>query len=106
MSMQRGRPVNSKVRQNMVEILHYLKKGYGYEIYKIYCAVFPKVTLRLMYYHLKKGAALEEFRIDKVAREKGHYSWGPEAEKIYYELGKNAQPLGSKRIKNFLAKLK
>ena len=44
--MKKGRPVRSEIRQNIVEILHFIKKAYGYEIYKIYVAIFPKVTLR------------------------------------------------------------
>ena len=32
----RGRPVKSAIRQNIIEILNFIKRGYGYEIYKIY----------------------------------------------------------------------
>ncbi|MBI2135841.1 hypothetical protein HYU06_02105 [Candidatus Woesearchaeota archaeon] len=88
----RGRPVHSVIRQNIVEILYFLQKGYGYDIYRIYCDLFPKVTLRSIYYHLRKGVSLEELKIEKVAVEHGDYSWGTQVEKIYYSLGKNAQP--------------
>jgi len=49
---KRGRPVKSEIRQNIVEILFYLKRAYGYDIYKVYIKIFPKVTLRSIYYHL------------------------------------------------------
>ena len=32
--MARGRPVKSLIRQNVVEILYIMGKGYGYDIYK------------------------------------------------------------------------
>jgi len=67
--MTRGRPVRSVIRQNVVEILFHLGKAYGYDIYKIYKAVFPKVTLRSIYYHLKKGVSLGEFKVEKIEQE-------------------------------------
>ena len=100
--MAKGRPVKSEIRQNMVEILYFIKKAYGYEIYKIYTAIFPKVTLRSIYYHLKKGIALNEFEVHKIEKEKGDYSWGAEAEKIYYKLGSNAKPAVSYRVKEYV----
>ena len=100
--MKRGRPIKSEIRQNVVEILHFIKKAYGYEIYKIYTAIFPKVTLRSIYYHLKKGVELGEFQVNKIEREKGEYSWGTEAEKIYYSLGANAKPIVNDRVKEYV----
>jgi len=70
----RGRPVKSRIRQNIVEILYFLDKGYGYDIYKTYRALFPKVTLRSIYYHLKKGTRIGEFKVNKVKLEKGDFS--------------------------------
>ena len=102
--MKRGRPVGSTIRQNVIEILHYLGKGHGYQIFKVYRDLFPKVTLRVIYYHLKKGLDLGEFEIEKVEMEKGDYSWGSEAEKKYYKLGSAAKPIGDERIKEYLAK--
>ena|SRR3989338_2433193 len=102
--MPKGRPVKSEIRQNMIEILFYMKEGYGYEIYKAYVAIFPKVTMRSIYYHLKKGLVLNEFRVSKVEKEKGDYSWGGEAEKTYYSLGSNAKPLGSAKVKEHFDK--
>jgi hypothetical protein len=98
----RGRPVNSAIRQNIVELLFFMGKGYGYEIYKNYVALFSKVTMRSIYYHLKKGLELGEFEIDKIEKEKGDYSWGEMAEKIYYRLGSKAAPKMDKRIKKYL----
>jgi len=104
--MPKGRPVKSEIRQNVVEILHFMKEGYGYEIYKAYVAIFPKVTMRSIYYHLKKGVSLEEFKVSKVEKAKGDYSWGPEAEKIYYSLGANAKPTSNEKVKEHFEKKK
>ena len=97
--MKKGRPIKSEIRQNMIEILHFIHKAYGYEIYKTYVLIFPKVTMRSIYYHLKKGLSLGEFVVSKIEKEKGDYSWGGEAEKIYYALGPNAKPSGNDRVK-------
>tara|TARA_B100000315_G_C14483897_1_gene544256 strand:+ start:228 stop:545 length:318 start_codon:yes stop_codon:yes gene_type:complete len=104
--MPKGRPVKSEIRQNIVEILYFMKQGYGYEIYKAYVAIFPKVTMRSIYYHLKKGVSLNEFKISKVEKEKGDYSWGPEAEKIYYNLGDSAKPTSNEKAKEYFDKKK
>ena len=100
--MPRGRPVRSVIRQNMAEILHYMKEAYGYDLYKSYILIFPKVTLRSIYYHLRKGISLGEFEINKVEKEKGDYSWGSEAEKIYYALGPNAKPTNNDRVREYV----
>ena len=104
--MPRGRPVSSQIRQNVVEILYFMGKGYGYEIFKVYREVFPKVTMRSIYYNLKKGLRTEEFKIEKIQKEKGNYSWGPEAEKIYYSLGNKASPKMDEKVKKYLDKNK
>lgn len=104
--MPRGRPIKSEIRQNIVEILYYMKLGYGYEVYKAYREIFPKATMRVIYYHLRKGVDLEEFKIEKVEKEKGDYSWGGEAEKTYYALGKKAEVKGDDRVKDFFSKKK
>jgi len=105
-AMKRGRPVRSQIRQNMVDILFFLKEAYGYDIYRNYIRIFPKITLRSVYYHLRKGVQIQEFKIKKVKSEKGDYSWGREAEKIYYELGPNAKPGMSEKVKEALGKKK
>ncbi len=101
---KRGRPIGSSIRQNLVDILYFRGKAYGYDLYKDYCALFPLVTLRVIYYHLKKGVALKEFELEEVKMEKGNYSWGGEAEKKYYKLGINAHPRLEKRVKDYFDK--
>lgn len=104
--MPRGRPVQSQIRQNIVDILLFLKRGYGYDIYKVYREIFAPVTMRSIYYHLRKGLELGEFRIDKIEKTVGEYSWGPESEKIYYILGPNAKPGANEKIKEHFEKKK
>ncbi len=103
--MDRGRPTASQIRQNIVEILHFLGKGYGYDLYKVYISLFPKVTLRSIYYHLKKGQQLKEFELNQIKEEKGDYSWGNSVEKIYYTLGENAKPTSMKKVKEYVETL-
>ncbi len=100
--MRRGRPPKSMVRQNIVELIYFLKRSSGYDIYKVYREIFPQVTLRNIYYHLKKGLSLGEFEIESIKKVKGSCSWGSETEKIFYKLGKNAHPAGDPRVKKFL----
>ena len=102
--MAKGRPLRSEIRQNIVEILYFMKEGYGYEIYKAYIVIFPKITMRSIYYHLKKGVDLHEFKVSKIEREKGDYSWGGEAEKIYYGLGSAAKPVVNEKVKEYFDK--
>ena len=97
----RGRPCVSQIRQNIVEIMFRMGSGHGYEIYKKYVEIFPQVTQRSIYYHLRKGLTLNEFAIDKIRKEKGNYSWGSTAEKIYYKLGKKAVVKGNKQVDKF-----
>jgi hypothetical protein len=98
----RGRPVKSEIRQNIVNILSVLKKAYGYEIHKAYIDIFPGASQRVIYYHLKKGVDTKEFEIERVSQEKGQYSWGGMAEKVYYKLGTNAVPdLKIERVKKY-----
>ena len=104
--MARGRPVKSQIRQNVVEILDYMKEGYGYDIYKAYISIFPHVTMRSIYYHLRKGVATKEFKISQVKTEKGKYSWGSSVEKIYYALSDNAKAKGNERVKKYFTRKK
>ena len=99
--MPRGRPVKSQIRQNIVEILHHMKQGHGYNIYKVYKSIFPAVTMRVVYYHLKKGSDLGEFKVHEIKKEEGDYSWGNSVEKIYYALGDNAKPVMDSRVREF-----
>lgn len=101
----RGRPLGSSIRQNIVEILFFMNEGYGYDISKAYLDIFPKVTMRVIYYHLNKGVETKEFKISKVKNERGEYSWGPQAQKTYYKLGSAANPKGLPKVeKYFLTK--
>ena len=100
--MKRGRPTGSSIRQNVVEILHYLGEGYGYELSKIYNEIFAPVTQRSIYYHLRKGIQTEEIKLHKVEQEKGDFSWGRIVEKTYYTLGNAANPKGVLQVKEFL----
>ncbi len=101
---RKGRPVASTIRQNIVDILHFMKEGYGYDIYKAYISIFPKATLRSIYYNLKKGAAIDEFKVSKVEVEKGDFSWGKQTEKTYYSLGSNAKPKQREEVKKYFEK--
>lgn len=104
--MKKGRPCQSVIRQNILEILYFLGKGYGYQISKIYNEVFAKASQRSVYYHLKKGISLGEIELNKVEQEEGDFSWGRTAEKTYYSLGKKAKPKGELRVKEFLEKFR
>jgi len=98
----RGRPIKSEIRQNIIDILFYLKKGYGYEISKIYMHLFPKCTKEVIYYHLRKGVDLSEFEVVNIVSEKGQFSWGNTATKKYYRLGTEAMPRPNKRVEEYL----
>ncbi len=104
-AMNRGRPVFSEIRQNIIEILFYLGKGYGYQVSKIYQKIFPACTREVIYYHLKKGVDLGEIIIKEVKKEHGDYSWGQDVTKTYYSIGPNAKPKGSDRVKNEIEKV-
>ena len=106
MVKKQGRPVGSKVRQNIVEILYFYKRLYGYDLYKIYRELYPPVTMRLIYYHLKKGLDTGEFVVDKIDKKSGKYSWGGTSENILYALGKNANPMIEPHVKSYWEKNK
>lgn len=103
---QRGRPSHSIIRDNVVEILYFMGEGYGYEIYKAYKQIFPPVTLRVIYYHLKKGQEKGIFKVSKIKKTTGDYSWGGESEKIYYALDEQAKPQIKEEVKKFFEKKK
>jgi hypothetical protein len=98
---ERGRPVKSQIRQNIIELLAVMKKSYGYTISRAYMQVFPEVHTRSIYYHLKKGVEIGEIEIDEIREEKGEFSWGSKVEKTYYRVGKNAVVKGDERVKNY-----
>ena len=104
--MQRGRPTGSQVRQNIIEILHYGTKLHGYKIATIYKELFPKITMRTIYYHLKRGIATGELKITETKKEQGNYSWGGEVYRKYYELGPNAKPSEVPLVKEYFEQKK
>ncbi|MCX6709818.1 MAG: hypothetical protein NTV63_02580 [Candidatus Woesearchaeota archaeon] len=85
-----GRPVKSEIRERIIDILYVIKEAYGYEIYQYYKNLFPKITMRSIYYNLEKGVALDEIEISRTEKTEGKYSWGNVSERNYYRLGKNA----------------
>jgi len=102
--MGRGRPTQSEIRQNIIEILAVKGQAYGYELHKIYVKIFPACTREVVYYHLKKGIVLGEIVLKEIKKEKGEFSWGGVVEKKYYAIGPNAKPRGAPRVKEFFAK--
>lgn len=102
----RGRPLGSKIRQNLVELLFYVGKGYGYELHKLYCQIFPECTREVIYYHLKKGVSSEEFKLEQVKIETGNYSWGNTVRKLVYSLGSSAKPIANDDVLKKLKELK
>ncbi|MBT4445814.1 hypothetical protein HOA92_03975 [archaeon] len=99
--MARGRPTKSPIRQNIIEILFYLKKGYGYSIYQIYNEIFTPVHIRSIYYHLTKGVNTGEILLDEIKEEKGDFSWGSKVEKIYYTLGPESRVSGNNKVAEY-----
>ncbi len=99
--MVRGRPTKSIIRQNIIEILNVINQGYGYQIAKVYNEIFPPVSQRSIYYHLRKGVFTKEIAVHKIEEERGDFSWGSVVEKIYYTLDNKASPKGEERVKDF-----
>lgn len=103
---QRGRPVKSDIRQNLVEMLAVTGPEYGYKIHRWYNELFPACTRENVYYNLRKGVKLGEFELAEVKQEKGNYSWGSMVEKKYYKVGPKASVRGDPRVREFFDKLK
>ncbi|MBI2580645.1 hypothetical protein HYV85_02455 [Candidatus Woesearchaeota archaeon] len=99
--MRRGRPAGSPVRQNVTELLSQFGELHGYDVYKHYVKLFPKVTMRAVYYSLRNGVKKGHFRIARVEKKTGNYSWGPEAQRVYYALGEAAKPVGDAKVKKY-----
>mgnify|MGYP001610425050 CR=1 FL=1 len=104
--MKRGRPPGSPVRQNVTELLAQFGELHGYEIYKHYTKLFPSASMRAIYYSLRNGTKKGYFRVAKVEKKAGSYSWGPEAQRIYYSLGEMAKPAGDARVKKYFEDVK
>jgi len=85
---KQGRPIGSNVRTNIINLLSKEGPMHGYQIYQEYIKYYPKVSMRLIYYHLKKGVSLEELKIHKIEKKKGEFSWGNEVQNILYAVNK------------------
>ncbi|MBI2145682.1 hypothetical protein HYU18_05190 [Candidatus Woesearchaeota archaeon] len=99
--MKRGRPAGSPVRQNITELLSQFGELHGYDLCKHYLKLFPKVTKRAIYYSLQKGARKGFFKIARIEKHSAGYSWGPEAQRIYYSLGELAKPSLNEKVKKY-----
>jgi len=92
---KRGRKPKSEIRENIVELLYFFGEGYGYDLYKKYVKAYGKVSMRSVYYHLRKGIELGTFRIKTIESVAGNYSWGPKAQRVVFALGAQAEPKGN-----------
>ena len=81
-----ARPIGSKVRERIINILKENGPLWGYEIYKKYVKKYGKITRKNIYYNLKKGVELGEIKLVDIKHEEGSYSWGNSAEKKYYDI--------------------
>lgn len=99
--MKRGRPSGSPVRQNVIELLSMFGELHGYDVCRHYLKLFPIVTKRAIYYALQKGAKKGFFKVARVEKHASAYSWGPEAQRVYYELGELAKPVGDARVRKY-----
>ena len=103
---RKGRPPSSEVRKNLIDLLYISGPLHCYEIAKHYNKIFSKVTQRLIYYHLKKGVEYEIIKIKGVEKVDSGYSWGPQAERILYELTSKANPSVNDAVKEYFDKIK
>ncbi|MEM2874269.1 MAG: hypothetical protein QW063_02390 [Candidatus Nanoarchaeia archaeon] len=99
---KRGRAVGSVIRDNLIELLFYLKKAHAYDLYRKYKQVFGPVNIRSVYYNLTKGKELGLFEIKEIQKVEGDFSWGPSAERIMYSLTDKAKPKGDIKVKQAL----
>ncbi|HIH31680.1 TPA: hypothetical protein HA235_03150 [Candidatus Woesearchaeota archaeon] len=83
---KQGRPIGSNVRNNILALLSKDGPMHGYELYQKYIEHYPPVTMRLIYYHLKKGVSIGDLKVHKIEKKKGSYSWGNEVQNIVYSV--------------------
>ncbi len=83
----KGRPAGSFTRENILKIVAALGISYGYEIYKIYREFFGRITLRNVYYNLRKGVELLQLAEVGAQEILGNFTWGRVVERKYYILG-------------------
>jgi DNA-binding PadR family transcriptional regulator len=86
MEKKQGRPLGSNVRNNIITLLSTNGPMHGYELYRVYSELYPPVSMRLIYYHLKKGVLTGELVVHKIEKKKGEYSWGSEVQNIVYAV--------------------
>jgi hypothetical protein len=89
--MQKGRPAGSVIRDRITSLLAACGKLHGYELYQLYVAQFPTCTMRVIYYHLKKGVEYKVFKVHSVVDTTGNFSWGGVSQRTYYELEHSAK---------------
>lgn len=88
MEKKQGRPIGSNVRTHIIHLLSKEGPMHGYELYQKYITHYPQVSMRLIYYHLKKGVSTGELKIHKIEKKKGEFSWGNEVQHITYAVNK------------------
>lgn len=101
-----GRPSISIVRNRLVEILFIVGEDTAYNLHKHYISIFSPVSQRNVYYQLQKGKYMDIFEIKEIKIEKGEYSWGETARKVYYKNAKQAKPHIDKLVIEYFEKLK
>lgn len=89
----------------MQQIVDTLCASYGYEIYRVYNEFFEPISLRSMYYHLKRGVQLDEFKEVAVKETKGSYTWGDISIRKYYILGTAAQHHTNEDLEELIERL-
>lgn len=84
MPLHKEQEVHS-IRARIVDIL---KEGpaYGYEIFKKYRSRHGNISMRLIYYHLKRGESEGLFEIGEIREMTGDFSWGVSSRRKYYQL--------------------
>jgi len=101
MANKRGRIVGSVIRDNIVELLYFMEKSHAYELAKTYKKVFGPISIRSVYYNLKKGLELNVFEVRDIQKVEGNFSWGTTA----HGLTNNAAPKADPKLKEILTKL-
>lgn len=99
-----SRKPKSLIRENIKKILSIIEEINGYDLYKIYIEVYPKVTMRSIYYHLTKGQELNEFKIKRIIEQKGDFSWGSTSRKVFYKINTVDVPSITKRERTQILK--
>ena len=64
-----GRPARSIVRERLAEMLFIVGKITAYDAHKHYIQIFSGATQRNVYYQLRRGVDLGEFKIADVVEE-------------------------------------